>query len=802
MDSLIKDFLQESNENLDHLDQDFVQLETDPENRELLGSIFRSIHTLKGTCGFLGFPKLEVLAHAGENLLSLLRAGELKLSTTIADALLEMVDNIREILRDIEATGQEGTREFPELLERLKSLQQAPGTLPPHPKPEAVMISNEAPSPRAAGTSDVLPPAKPSSKTRKPEIAAGRLGGALVRKGRVKQEEILYALQLQQEGDGRRLGEILVALGLVSQRDIEEALSGQQRRTGADAAVRVDVALLERQMNLVSELVLLRNRLLQLSANKNDHDLETAVHGVNLVTAELRKNVMKARMQPVNQLYEKLPRLIRDVSKDLGKKIALETVGGQTELDKTLLEAIKDPVTHILRNSMDHGIESPEKRLAASKNEFGTIRVRAYHEGGNFQLEISDDGAGINTARVKEKALAKGVITELQARTMSEEELQSLIFAPGLSTAEKVTSVSGRGVGMDVVKTNIEQIGGRVRLESQPGVGTRIQLEIPLTLATIPALTVISGECVFAISQAALVEVLGFAVEEKEQRIESIEGVKMLRFRGTVLPFLSLREDLHLNADPVGNTDSLRIVVVQSEGRRFALEVDVIRHCEEIVIKPLSKYFKHIGLFTGAAILGDGNVALILDLSALARRCGISLQGQARLKTDQKTADRSRRRLVLVSASHGERMALPIECVERLESLPDTAREQSGGFDVMQYRGEILRLVRLEAFLDEQRSVPRAPVEAPQEEGKFAAVVARGRSGAPVIFEVARILGIVELEGQKLTPPSRSGVEGSLVIHERVTELLNMEFLLARAAGGDLMSTQLVPIAAEPGNGR
>lgn len=805
MDSLIKDFILESTENLDRLDQEFVQLEADPKNAQLLDSIFRTIHTIKGSCGFLGFTKLEALSHAGESLLSQMRAGELLLNSGIADVLLQMVDAIREILREIDAAGVEGQQEYGELVESLKRLHvqtkkpSAPATiadLAPAP-PSTAQPPPESP-PSAA-----TPPAPAAKRsTSKPSVAAGKLGGKLVRQGRVTQEEILRALQLQQDGDSRRLGEILISLGLVTERDIEEVLNDKSRGGKQEGTIRVDVSLLESQMNLVSELVLLRNRLLQKSSQTHDRELESAVHGLNVVTSDLRKNVMKARMQPVSQLYEKLPRLVRDVSRDLGKSIQLETAGGETELDKTLLESIKDPVTHILRNSMDHGVELPAQRAAAGKPEAGIIRVRAFHEGGNFHLEVADDGAGIDSTRVKEKAISRGLITAAQAQKMSEAELQALIFAPGLSTAEKVTSVSGRGVGMDVVKTNIEQIGGRVKVESKRGTGTRVHLEIPLTLATISALTVLSSGSVFAIPQSALVEMLSFDTDEARERTQEVDGVRVLRFRGAVLPLLSLRSELKLPAEDAVISGFMRIVVVQAEGRRYAIEVDIIRHNEEIVIKPLAKYFKQIGLFTGAAIQGDGSVALILDLASFARRSGMTLLEDKLEDKSGKKSLQARRTIVLVSAPHGERMAIPVECVERLESLSESAREHSGGFEVMQYRGEILRVARLEDLLDERRGAHRGPPEPPLEDGKFAAVVARSKACAPVIFEVGRILGIVNLEIDKLVPPTRPGVEGSLVIQDKVAEILQMEILMARVAAGDFHPAQLASTELRLSDGR
>ena len=820
MDDLVKDFLQESTENLDRLDQEFVQLEGDPGNPDLLGSIFRTIHTIKGSCGFLGFTKLEKLTHAGENLLSQMRAGELVLTPEIADHLLEMVDAVRALLQEISTTEGEGSSDYADLAERLKKLLVKPAAgvaLPPAvadtTAPPASAVPQPSSAPGASSAKPLEPPPAPpksvESKTDdalapdassasqkatgkqrigKPVVQAGRLGGALVRQGRVRPEEILRALQIQEAGDPRRIGEILVQLGLITERDIQEALSEKKQPETGEAAIRVDVNLLEKQMNLVSELVLLRNRLLQIANETNERNLNGAVHGLNYVTSELRKNVMKTRMQPVSQLFDKLPRIVRDVSKDLGKKIKLETVGGDTELDKTLLEAIKDPVTHILRNSMDHGVELPALRAQKGKPEEGTISVRAFHEGGNFHLEISDDGAGIDSERVKQKALGKGAITSAQVEKMTQAEILNLIFLPGLSTAEKVTNVSGRGVGMDVVKTNVERIGGLTKLQSSPNRGTTISLEIPLTLATIPALTVISGGSVFAIPQAALVEMIAVDPEDAHKFIENIDGVSVFRFRGTVLPLMTLAEELKLK-DSAAVSHISKIVVVRTEGRQIALLVDHIRNTEEIVIKPLDKRFKSIALFSGAAVLGDGRVALILDIAALARRAGMVNVRQQAAEQVSDARPKERLNLLLLGGADGERMAVPLDFIQRLEEFPLSAKELMGGIDVVQYRNDILRIVRLEDLLENRRGRPRRPEEsAAQASGKISAIVVRSDSSRNVILEVGRILGIAKVEIEQLTPPSRPCVRGSLVIQERVTELLDMPALLTK-----LQSTQLQP---------
>jgi two-component system, chemotaxis family, sensor kinase CheA len=823
MDSLINEFLQECTENLNRLDHDFVCLEKDPKNAELLGSIFRAIHTIKGTCGFLGFGKLEMLTHAGENLLAMLRAGEIELSPGIADGLLEMADAVRVILKNIEETGTEGTAEYPELIEKLKQLQQqrkgaapevekkvptAAGLSeaaaktektkakepkieerrseekePAENKSHATVQGSVSPGPQESIETPLEAPPKPStSKRKKHEVIAGRIGGALVSRGRVRAEDVFLALEMQEGGDRRRLGEILVALGKMTERDIEEALAAKPVIEKQEGSIRVDVHLLEKQMNLVSELVLLRNRLLQIAANSNERNLNASVHGLNYITSELRKNVMKTRMQPVSQLFDKLPRIVRDVSKDLGKKVKLETNGGETELDKTLLEAIKDPVTHILRNSLDHGIESPEDRKERGKPEEGTVRVRAFHEGGNFHLEIEDDGAGINAERVKQKALGKGLINPAQAEKMTRREILNLVFQPGLSTAEKVTNVSGRGVGMDVVKTNIERIGGTAKIESTESKGTTVWLEIPLTLATIPALTVVSGESIFAIPQAALVEMIAIDEAESSKYIECIDKVEVFRFRGTVLPLICLREELKLSRIRAEGATIVKVVVVCTEGRQIALRVDDIRNTEEIVIKPLDKRFKSIALYSGAAVLGDGRVALILDVPALARRAGVVANQKLQNEVAVEGQRKEKLTLLLLGGPDGERMAMPLDCVQRLEEFEAGAVERMGEQDVVQYRGDILRLVHLQDLLEERRAVPRTEKgrQAAGNGEKVCAVVVRASNAERIILEVHQILGIVKVEFDRLTPPTREGVRGSLVVQERVTELLNLETLLAK----------------------
>ena len=463
-DDIVKEFLVESYENLDRLDRDLITLEKNPTDREVLGSIFRTIHTIKGTSGFLSFDKLGAVAHVGENLLGQLRDGELQLNREITTALLMTVDAVRQMLASIEASGVEGERDDSALIARLTRLQQA------------VAPAVESPSATAAA-----PP---------------NIGDLLMQRAGVTPGEIERAAKQQTEGDPRHSGEILVEQGAAQPVDVVEALRVQQTMPGqsaSDRTIRLDVALLDQLMNLVGELVLARNQILQFANSTEEGSLLAASQRLNLITSELQEGVMKTRMQPIGNIWSKLPRTVRDLALECGKQVRVEMEGEETELDKTLIEAIKDPLTHIVRNSVDHGIERPEVRQAAGKNPEGRLSLRSFHEGGQVNIEIADDGAGLDQERIRQKALEKGLISAEQAGRLSDREIVNLVFLPGFSTAQTITNVSGRGVGMDVVKTHIEKIGGTVDLQSKPGQGVLVRMKIPLTLAIIPALIVTSG---------------------------------------------------------------------------------------------------------------------------------------------------------------------------------------------------------------------------------------------------------------------------------------------------------------------
>jgi two-component system chemotaxis sensor kinase CheA len=782
MDDLVKDFLVESHENLDRMDQDFVELEKNA-TTETLGNIFRAIHTIKGTCGFLGLSKLESVAHAGENLLSLLRDGVLQVNQPITDALLAMVDAVREMLASIEESGSEGERDDSILIETLHALQS--GATP------AVAEADPA-SPKAPTSVPDIPLEKMSLEEidcfLKQRASGGssltadpRLGELLVEKGESTPEQVERALQEQTEGDPRRVGEILVGQGAVKPAAVLEALQSQSESRAAvsDSTIRVDVGLLDKLMNLVGELVLARNQILQYTSTQEDSAFVATSQRLNLITTELQENVMKTRMQPIGNLWSKLPRIVRDLANACGKQVRVEMEGRETELDKTLIEAIKDPLTHIVRNSVDHGIETPQKRKETGKPPEGVLFLNAYHEGGQVNIEISDDGGGLDPEKIKNKGLQKGLITADQAARMSERELVNLIFMPGFSTAEKVTNVSGRGVGMDVVKTNIEKIGGTVDVQSKLGEGTTIKIKIPLTLAIIPALVVTSGGDRYAIPQVNLLELVRLEGEQAQKGIETIHGAPVYRLRGNLLPLVYLNSELKVSArpclqDPPSQTEqpqTINIVVLQADDRQFGLVVDEINDTEEIVVKPLGKQLKGITGYSGATIMGDGSVALILDVLGIAQRARVVSEIRERALAEKLDAvqeeSRQRSSFLLFEVGKNGRLVMPLSTVQRLEEFPHGKIERSGGQEVVQYRSEIMPLINLQKVLGYTECDSKDQNEPLQ-------VLVYAEQGRCVGMVVERILDIVEETVTVERRVQKKGIAGSLVVQERVTDLLDV----------------------------
>jgi two-component system chemotaxis sensor kinase CheA len=667
IDDLTREFLIESQEGLDRMERCLTDLEGRPEDGGLLAEIFRAVHTIKGTTGFLGFGRLEKLAHGGENLLGLLRDGKLKANPDIVTGLLELLDRLRAIMRAIEADGNDGGEAaLPEdagLIAMLEALQSA------------------KPGPRAAEK-----PARPP--VRKKRVARVKVA---------PQVAVAAPAAVAAEAEPAGAAEEPAAETPVTEKPAPEtkaqpaevAESAPSAGTAADSTLRVDVHLLNQMMNLVGELVLTRNQVLQATAA--DPSMTMLGRRLDMVTADLRESVMKARMQPVENVFAKIPRMVRDLQQALSKQVRLECEGRDTELDKSLLEAIKDPLMHAVRNALDHGIETPEARVAAGKDPAGTLKVRAVHEGSHVIVEISDDGAGISVERIREKAIERGIVTAERASHMTERELLQLIFVPGFSTAAQVTKVSGRGVGMDVVRTNVEKIGGKVEIDSRVGKGTTLRLRIPLTLAIIPALIVRSLGQSFAIPQGSLLELVHVPAEQVSHEIEWMENAPLYRLRGHLLPLVFLDRMLEPSRERAEACGDLFIAVLDADGRRFGLVVDALADPEEIVVKPLSAVLKEIGFYSGATVLGNANLALILDPGAIAAGAGVGLreEEESDAAKDESAVSAAKAEYLLVETA-GRRAAVPLGQVLRIEQIPLSRIEYAGTQPVLNLEGQLL----------------------------------------------------------------------------------------------------------------
>src|SRR5258708_3018667 len=608
---IVQDFLVESYENLDRLDRELVGLEKNPHDRNALGSVFRTIHTIKGTCGFLGFNKLEKVAHVGENLLTRLRDGQLTLNPELTTALLGMVDAVRQMLKEIQSTGQDGEIDYPELRETLTRLQQV-----------GAVAAKAVGGAESAGHQEVEPPAPGKSITLADanEMELSPPPSEPAKPAATKRPKAAKIQPTQEAISARSVEPVPVHAeepGLAKREDVtaaQQSLESKHRDTAAET-IRVGVTVLDKLMTLVGELVLARNQLLQIANTVEGSRLQGVWQRMNLIATELQEEVMKTRMQPIGNIWSQFPRTVRDVALGCGKEVGIEMEGKETELDKTIIEAIKDPLTHLVRNSVDHGIELPEVREKAGKDRSGRLILRAFHESGQVNIEISDDGAGLNGERIRKKAVERGVITAEQAARMTEREMFNLIFLPGFSTAEKVTNLSARGVGMDVVKTNVEKIGGTVDVRSTMGQGTTVRVKIPLTLAIIPALVVTCGGDRYAIPQVSLLELVRLEADEVAKGIELVHGAPLSRLRARLLPLVHLNRELRLAPDvdsATGNKGPANIVVLQADERQFGLVGDQINDTEEIGVQRLRKQLKTLKTFRGSTIMGDGKVAPIL----------------------------------------------------------------------------------------------------------------------------------------------------------------------------------------------
>ncbi len=770
MDDLLSEFLTETAENLSVLDVELVRLEQNPNNPELLSNIFRLVHTIKGTCGFLGLPRLERVAHASENVLGKFRDGTLIITPGAVSVILRSLDTIKGILAVLEATEAEPPGDDGVLIALLRDVEggkevSAMGVAasPPPPAPPPPPVTPPAPvSAPAAAPSPPPPPPPPVAVVREPEPApvpapSVPTPAPAANKGKAapKREVAVHEPETPPPppGDG---GDVRDAANK------ESAVAAQ--------TIRVNVDLLENLMTMVSELVLTRNQLLQILRSQKDSEFAAPLQRLNHVTSELQEGVMKTRMQPIGNAWAKLPRLVRDLAHELGKKIDLQMLGADTELDRQVLELIKDPLTHMVRNSADHGLETGAERQRAGKSETGRVTLNAYHEGGHIIIEISDDGRGLDIEKIKQKAVQNGLATEAELTTMSDQQIQQFIMKPGFSTAAKVTSVSGRGVGMDVVKTNIEKIGGTIEMKSTKGKGSTFIIKIPLTLAIVSALIVECAGERFAIPQISVVELVR-AASDSEHTIERLKGTPVLRLRNRLLPLVSLQSLLRLEREDNANDDETFIVVTQVGTYTFGIMVDRVFDTEEIVVKPVAPILRHIEMFSGNTILGDGSVIMILDPNGIASASGeitISEGGRGETTAVQTARQDDRMALLLFMAGGGAPKAVPLSLVARLEDVDMASIELSNGQPVVQYRGKLMPLVPIDPAF-ERHGEGRQPV----------LVFADGDRSMGLIVD--EILDIVEEKLMVQLAADRPGYMGSAIIAGKATDVLDAGHYLTRA---------------------
>ncbi|UZF94780.1 chemotaxis protein CheW [Bosea sp. NBC_00550] len=734
MDELLQEFLTETGENLDTVDRELVRFEQDPNDRDILRNIFRLVHTVKGTCGFIGLPRLEALTHAAESVIGQFRDGA-TVKPTAVTAILETIDRIKDILAELAEKGQEPEGNDETLIGELQALAD-------HARGE-------------------LDQARPAGEPLDPVAAYLARHGQVVAKPSTDDLVFRSAPGPQRGRDGRIEG---------NEQTIQPDDGAERMRAGSPATLRVNVDTIEHLMTMVSELVLTRNQLLEVSRQQEDAKLKAPLQRLSLITAELQDGVMKTRMQPIGNAWSKLPRIVRDLSAELGKRIDLVTEGAETELDRQILDLIKDPLVHMVRNCADHAIELPAERRNAGKPEQGTIRLSAYHEGGSVTISIADDGRGLDVGRIRNKAVARGLVTEAEIEKLGDAQISRFIFQPGFSTADNVTAVSGRGVGMDVVKANVDSIGGTIDVASRSGLGTTITIKIPLTLAIISALIVIAGRDRYAIPQIAVRELVRVKAGD-DNRIEEINGAPVLRLRGRLLPIISLPE---LMGAPKTTEGEGFIVITQIGERQFGILVDSVFHTEEIVVKPMSSKLRHIPLFSGNTILGDGAVVLIVDPNGVASLVGAVLSDEAEAEpraTAPRVQGGEKQTMLVFRTGAGSLQALPLSLVTRLEEVDAAQFQRGGGRTLLHYR---------------ERLIPVTPLAETQLRSQgIQPLVIVSHGDLTIALAVEAIIDIVEDSFDlEMAAADQRGVIGSAMIRGRATDIVDLAHYLPLSEPG------------------
>lgn len=723
-EELLGEFIVESNEHLADIENELLAIEEGGANVDvdLVNKVFRGVHSIKGAAGFLGLTTIKELAHSLENVLNKVRSAELVPDSENMNVLLRAADTLRVLINDSKNSNDVDVADQIADLNRVLEAQEAATT----PVVEVVSVIEEI-------------------KVVETTIVAHEPNGSCE--------------------------PTVVSVSPMS----TEPVTSKPTSAPVESSIRVSVSVLDQLMNLAGELVLSRNQLMQAVNSQERTGLETAASDLDQVTSALQEAIMQTRMQPIGSVFGKFPRIVRDLSSQLGKQCKIEIEGKEVEVDKTIVEAIGDPLTHLIRNSVDHGVESPAVRTTSKKNPEGTVWLRAFHKAGKVCIEIQDDGAGINPAKLRAKALEKGLLTVERAEQMSDREAVRLIFHPGFSTAEKVSDVSGRGVGMDVVRTNIEKLGGTVDVDSEVGVGTNIRVTLPLTLAIIPSMIVQCGTDRFALPQANIAELVRLRPGEVGSRIDRVKSAEVLRLRGALLPLIRLDLSLGMLSPKAENSNApMNIIVVETGQVRYGLIVDGIHDSEEIVVKPLGMHLKCATCLAGATILGNGRVALILDAAGIAAKAGVQLMHEDNEQEERERGlhdNANTQSLLLFSSDPTDLFAVPMAVVARIERVRIDQIDMVGGQALLQYRDVSLPLIAVE---DQLNVKPRPPVDR-----AFVIVFTIGDREvgliAPHLDDIREVPCVIDAETFR-----EPGVTGSLVINERTTRLLDV-FELAEA---------------------
>ena len=798
MDDLLREFIEETNESLDVVDVELVKFEQEPNNAQILDNIFRLVHTIKGTCGFLGLPRLESLAHAGETLMGKFRDGAPVTGESVSVILLSL-DRIKEIMGELEANEAEPDGSDEDLIDQLDRLAgvgkyAGKATAVDVAKPEAEVEKD----PEPAAPEAKAEPEAPAQQDDKP-VEVYQVLERELKEGEVSLDDLERAFR---EADGPEGFDVAQSAKQAAEEAVADAASKKRQgkapaakavekptltkkeepkaadkevKSVANQSIRVNVETLEHLMTMVSELVLTRNQLLEIVRRHEDSEFKVPLQRLSNVTVELQEGVMKTRMQPIGNAWQKLPRIVRDLANDLNKDIDLVMVGQDTELDRQVLELIKDPLTHMVRNSADHGLERTEERVAMGKPAKGTIKLSAYHEGGHIIIDIEDDGRGIDTEKVKEKILKNELATEAELDKMSEQQINKFIFAAGFSTAEKVTNVSGRGVGMDVVRNNIEVIGGSVDLKSTAGKGSIFSIKIPLTLAIVSTLLVEASGDRFAIPQLSVVELVRVQ-NNSEHKIERIKDTPVLRLRNKLLPLIHLSNLLGIeekSEEELKLDDNGFIVVMQVGPQTFGVVVDAVFHTEEIVVKPMASMLRHLTLFSGNTILGDGSVIMILDPNGVAQAFGshVGTDMETNGEEAEKEAlpeEQNTVSLLIFRAGSPEPKAVPLSLVTRLEEFEIDKIEFSNGRDMVQYRGSLMPLVQVNDFV-QRRTEGSQPMLVFSDAGRSMGLV------------VDEIVDIVDEQLNIEVSSEIPGLLGTAVIKGKATEIIDVGHYLPQA---------------------